>query len=808
MFYLFFFFQTVYSDDTCPRCSFSDNRKELISVPSSSVEIIIPNSVVTIYGSDSEHNAFSTSKNTLKSFKFEDGSSLETISKYSFYSCKALEEIDLSSCSQLKTIGEFAFYECSSVKSIKLPSSQLTNIDSSAFSYCSFSTITFPNTIETIGQSLLSYNTQLTSVNFDSPCKIEKLPKYLLSGCNALNNFTIPSSVTGISSFTERALGLINILVDDNNTKYASYDGVLYNVQYTFLYIFPVNRYNDYTIPKNITNIEWAAFMFSNLDSLIIPDTVITIKGWAFARSHLSSIKLSNKLNNINDCAFYCCSKLTSIEIPGNVKSIGEQAFYECTSLTEVKLPASLTELGGGIFTLCKNLTFTFEDNSNFKTYENFLTDNQITEIIYYIGKEVSILIPKSVETIKTSSFYNCQTITSVTFEEGSQLTLIEKQAFYNCPQLKNFEFPSTLKEIHENAFQSCSELTEVKINSPLTLIKEKCFIQCTKLNTLFIDSSADYIIGKEAFSSCNLLSSVFLSNNLKELGASCFVSCPISQLTLPSTVTAINESCFSNCGLTEVTFEENNVLTGISKSLFYQCRSLHTVNFIPSSVTYIGELSFAFTNITTFTLPDSAERLDKYCFQGCSSLTQFIIPENSSLETIDFGVFMQCENFKQINNSSPKFTIENEALFDSSKTTFYVLPPKSTIRYFSFPTTLRMIRQHALLGCKNLELIFIPENSVTTIYQNAFEDCINLKSINIPLSVKDIYPEVFKGCKKLECGLIIQNTTPSFLDSLVTESLLPKRCISECIHKCTMNQKNFMNSHLFSIFLVLSYVN
>ena len=104
----FRFSQIVFSSDTCHKCSFSDNRKELISNPSSSNEIIIPNTVTSIYGSVYEHNAFYPSKNTLEGFKFEDGSLLQVISKYSFYNCIKLVEIDLS-CKKLETIDDYHF---------------------------------------------------------------------------------------------------------------------------------------------------------------------------------------------------------------------------------------------------------------------------------------------------------------------------------------------------------------------------------------------------------------------------------------------------------------------------------------------------------------------------------------------------------------------------------------------------------------------------------------------------------------------------------------------------------------------------
>ena len=693
MFFLFFLYQLVYSGNTCSLCSFNNDRTELISVPSSSEEIVIPNTVLTIYGLDQEHYAFSPSKTTLKRFKFEEGNLLQTISKYSFYYCTSLEEINLSSCSHLTTIGQSAFEHCESVQTILLPISfKLTDIASNAFSYCSFSTITFPNTTKTIGQSLLAYNTKLSSIIFESTCQITFLPKYFIAGCESLLEFTIPKSVSSIDSFSENAIGLKNITVDDGNEQYKSYDGVLYDISFTSLYVFPINRDGTYEIPKDINNlkcIEWASFMYSKLNSIKIPETVEIIRGYAFASSQISSITLYGNLNTIEGSAFRSCTELTSIDIPGSVTFIGNEAFYGCISLTSIKLPASLTDIEGGIFVLCKNLTITFDSGSKFTVKDDFLVDSDITEIIFYNGNGDNIVIPSSVKKIRVSAFYNCQTITDVSFQDGSQLSVIERSSFHNCINLRTFKFPSQLQQIDAYAFQFCSNLIEVNINSPLTYIKEYCFKQCTKLSTITIVSSQNYIIAIEAFSLCTSLSSLSLSEKLTELGASCFTSCTLlSQLTLPYTVTTINESCFSKCGLLEVIFEENTALTCISNSLFYQCRSLHTIQNLPSSVSYIGEYSFAYTNITKFKIPQSSTKLGKYCFQGCSSLTKLIIPQNSNLEEIDFGVFQQCENFQEIENSSPNFEIENDALFDKNKTIFYVLPPKSSIRYFSFPCT------------------------------------------------------------------------------------------------------------------------
>ena len=803
----FFFSKVVFSGDTCPQCSFNDGRTELISVPSSSNEIIIPNTVTTIYGSDEEHNAFYPSQSTLKRFTFEDESSLRVISKYSFYKCIELMEIDLSSCKNLEIIEDYAFYGCRSVTNIQLPtSSKLHQIGYCTFSYCAFTQIMLPNTLKTLGQMMLSNNDHLTEVIFESTCQIQDLPKYLITESNSLESFTIPASVTSIDSFTERASGLKNIYVDKGNSKFASDDGILYNHEFTELYIFPINHeIGTYKIEKQIYTIKWASFMQSKLSSLILPDSVITIEGWAFASSSLSTIVLSEQLKAIYENAFRGCQELTKIELPGNLITLGDEVFYKCTKLMEVSFPASLTTIGGGIFSLCNpNISFKFADNSHFTSTDEYISDSNNINLLFYFGKEETLTIPATFEIIKTSAFYNCTTIKHIYFEDNSNLTTIQNNAFYYCNMLETFQFPPKLTEIQTEAFRECSQLKEVKINSPLSRINEYGFSFCRKLHTLSINSTNSYIIQQYAFFKCPELSSVYFSENLKELGASCFPSCKnLLEIFIPSTVLNIGESCFKQSGLQIVTFESNCQLQNISKSLFYECTSLHTVNNIPSGIQYIGEYSFAYTNISEFNLPESTNKVDKYCFQGCSNLVNFSIPENSQLTTIEFGVFSQCTNFQHIDNACDKFKIENEALFNANGSIFYVLPPKSSIIYFSFPTTLRMIRQHALLGCHNLELIFIPENSVTDIYQNAFEDCINLKSINIPSSIKYIGVDAFKGCRKLECGLIIQNRTTSYLESLVKVSSMPERCLSACILQCTINQCNVLKLSFFGIFLV-----
>ena len=809
MIFFAYFSQLVYSSNTCPTCTISDDLRELISVPKNSKQITIPNTIEVIYGSDKTNNAFSSSKTTLISFSFESQSSLKTISKYAFYECTSLETIDLSQCLKLETIGDDAFFNCSSVKLIKLPTSaKLATIGTEAFSHCSFPSITIPNTVERMGKFALSDNTILTSVIFEKECNITQLEKYLITRCNSLNNITIPASVRTLSSFAEACYGLTWIDVETGNGYFESFEGVLFTEGFKSLIVFPINRYNTYEIPKNIESIGWAAFMYSKLTTLIIPNTLTTIVGWAFSSSTISNISLPDSLIKIEDSAFRNCQKITNIVIPDNVTKIGSEAFYGCTSLKEIFIPNTVTELGGGIFVYCnKELNVTFESGSLYSNINYMITNHNQTEIIYYYGDESNITIINTIETIKTSAFKSCKTIVNVKFEPESQLTTIGESAFESCPKLQTFEFPSTIERIEKNAFKNCNQLSNVSINSShITIISSCCFQTCTSLHTLVIESDNLYIIEDSAFNGCKSLSNVQLFNNLQSLGNNCFQDCTsLSYIQIPSTVSLLGMNCFNNCGLTEVEFNGNNI-TSLPDKLFYKCVNLHTVDPLPSSIQKIGENAFAYTALRSFTIPSSTVTLDKYCFEGCSSLTNFTIPPQSQLQNIEYGVFSNCLSLTFINNDCDNFSVENEALFNKEQTIFYILPPNSSIRYFSLPSSLKSIRQQAFFSCHNLELIFIPENSDINIGPYAFEDCINLKSINIPRSVT-IGIDAFKGCSNLFCGLLIQNRDFSYLESLVVNSSLPRRCISECINKCTSSQMSAFISPSF-LFILLSAPN
>jgi len=84
--------------------------------------------------------------------------------------------------------------------------------------------------------------------------------------------------------------------------------------------------------------------------------SVIKIDIGAFDKSIITSIQLSEGLQEIGQNAFSECKCLKEIIVPNSVSTIANNAFSECENLSYVKLPNALKYLGNYSFFECYNL--------------------------------------------------------------------------------------------------------------------------------------------------------------------------------------------------------------------------------------------------------------------------------------------------------------------------------------------------------------------------------------------------------------------------------------------------------------------
>lgn len=240
----------------------------------------------------------------------------------------------------------------------------VNTIAADAFCNCvNLKEVILPNTIKVISENAF----------FETGIKILILPEGLevVEGYGLASDFdelVIPTSLQLIRSY---AIGFVKKLTW--NARYCETDP-----KYTKQFISGVkleeiifgdeveiipygicesSLITNVTIPESVTVIEENAFAGThNLESVVIPNGVTTIKAGGFSDSGISSVVLPESLTYIGDNAFLS-TKITSLKLPESLSYIGLQAFMGCSQLTTVEWNNSLRHIGGSAFQDCVNMT-------------------------------------------------------------------------------------------------------------------------------------------------------------------------------------------------------------------------------------------------------------------------------------------------------------------------------------------------------------------------------------------------------------------------------------------------------------------
>ncbi len=111
---------------------------------------------------------------------------------------------------------------------------------------------------------------------------------------------------------------------------------------------------NDYTV----TSIAYSAFGWTNITSVVIPGTVVSIEGSAFAYcSSLTEVTIGYGVESIGDYAFQYCSSLKQLVFPDSVKTIGDKICYYCSILEMIVFGSGVESFGQFEFEGCCYLT-------------------------------------------------------------------------------------------------------------------------------------------------------------------------------------------------------------------------------------------------------------------------------------------------------------------------------------------------------------------------------------------------------------------------------------------------------------------
>ena len=763
------------------------------------------------------------------------GSNVTIIEDYAFYDCIKLTNIVIPN--SVTNIGDNSFYSCTSLTSVTYSTS------GNGYTFnngtLTIANQNFPNS-NVFEPEWYGLNPLILNVVWaGNGSNITIIPGYLFRNCHNLTSITIPNTVNTISSEAFMSCyKLTTVNYSKNETGYSFLNGTLtldnaeinvsssnpkwYNIRQLVLSVVWVGNGSNVTsiprhafyqcinltsvtIPKNVITIgvesfygckrltsvsfesnsqlssisNYAFSYCSSLASIIIPKSVISLENNAFDYcNNLLNVNFesNSQLSNIGNSTFSRCESLTNITLPNNLSSIGDSSFYYCSSLTSITIPNNVTSIGNGAFSNCSSLqNITIPSSIDltianyFSSCENIQAVNYTKNGTYYSFINGTLTID-NIENIPNNPEWenlNSLILNVVWTGNGSNVKSIGNYAFYLCYNLGSITIPSGVKSIGNYAFQNCKKLTNLIIPKNVETIGNWAFSNCLELSTINFESGS----------------------KLTKISIRAFSGCPISTITIPSGVNDYNSTALTGCSLVSINVDNNNTyFKSVNGVLFdsnmtilynYPSKKLQSSYSIPSGVNKIAEFAFeSCNNLTNISIPNTVQRIEYYAFANCTGLTGTLtIP--SSVANIGQNAFSDCRNLNIT-------FAENSQLSYISSDTFYKCGIKGTLTIPNSVTSIgqnafrccaeitsvnlsqvNYIGNYAFSSCSNLETILFSGSNILSVGENVFNHCYGLSEVTIPNNLASVSNYMFNYCYNLSSIIFEDNSIVSTIGQL-----------------------------------------
>lgn len=665
-----------------------------------------------------------------------------TVGRYAFLGCTGLVDVSLPNCEK---IGDYSFSGCTSLKSISIPNCKDIG---SAFRYY---TMTY-NSVYTYFYSC----SELEKVVLSSDPNVDvKIGNYAF-GADATSNGGAPDDDPDM--FFRR---FACIKLHDINL-----DRVVSIGSYGFTCCLALK---EVSLPVCETLGDHAFYACRNLEKVTLttdPTKSVTLEKYAFgavsderACYNLKEINLE-RVKTIGDYAFQNCLSLGQngpLDL-SNCTSIGNRAFRYCEGLTEIKLGA--VEVGDYVFDSCTNLTkadlsqVTSIGYATFQFCESLSGTLDLSACGSIDGfafngcrKLEGVKLSPQITTIGKAMFQHCVSLSDIDF---TNIKTLGGWAFYDCPSLKGTIDLSQVTTFEERlTFYACKGITEVILSNNLKTINTSAFSNCSNLVSCGIPGSVT-TIESSAFYATGLSGELYLTG-VSYVGSDAFAATDIEKVIISDYVSSIGIDAFGQCkNLTAFEVSEDNAWYRVDDEGILYAKAdtedgKQTLICYPAGKsgdviidenTNIAPYAFAGCyNVTSITLPANITEIGEYAFWQFQGQIEFSIPD--TVTEIQNGAF-QGTLLEEVTIPNGVTTISNNTFRNCSNLKKIVIPESVT-----------SIGDYAFASCTALESIEIPA-SVKTIGAHAFDGCSNLSSITLNEGLQTIGEDAFLGCKKL----------------------------------------------------------
>lgn len=530
--------------------------------------------------------------------------------------------------------------------------------------------IVMPDTVTYIGESAFADSSDGVPLEEVVLSKnLKTIGPWAFSGCFELKSIDIPESVTEIEN---GAFSGCYSLENFNVSKNTDFGENVFGENFWSSMNALSDDYNTWLYDDNASDFfVWNGCLFAYRGSSktpIIPSGVCGIGDKVFENSDITGVTIPEGVRYINNGAFKECTSLKSVKFPNSLKRIGSVAFSGCTSLSSVTFGSGLKSIEYYGFSDCESLK--------------------------------KVVLPEGLEKLD-GAFYECYNLENITFPSSLSEIDPERSAIYdtkwyeniadsapiycggiflgfkvgyNTPY-KNIKINSTYtvragtKTVYMNKCCYVDKLTTLNLPDGLKslTIKSPTNVNSNyKITKLTVPESVDYVDIEGMYD----LKTIKLPTTAK-LDAGCFMNCPaIESLTIPKGNIRL-EASLSHCvKLKSITLPSDTMeVVGDIGS-----KNLTSVNL--SNVRILTGGFNSCTGLTKVNLPDSLLSIEG-AFSGCTNLTT--VTGGKNVRYLDSG-FSACTKLKSFGSIGENLSVLEH---NSFKGTAWYNSQKDGVVYF-----------------------------------------------------------------------------------------------------------------------------
>lgn len=498
----------------------------------------------------------------------------------------------------ITTINDYAFIGCNNITSITIPGT-VTSIGEYAFNNEGNQPLT-TLTLLTANPPIISGNT-FSNINYSTTITVPDGSKdAYLADSNWKYLFDLTSDeISGTIGYEQNLTWTMTFA--DSTLTISGTGEMGYINEYESWQPFS-SSVAKVVIEEGVTSIASGAFRYhSNLRSATIPSSVTHIELGAFSETALynneaywtnSSLYIDNCLIGTKDIsghyeitdgtrviaggALQGNHNLTSVVIPNSVTIIDEQAFYLCDQLTQVTIPAAVKEIGFMAFSECSSLT-------------------SIT---------VLATIPP---VITTSTFEGIKPSVRVTVPESSKAAYMADKKWKRLLELSSGKISGTIG-------------SEQNLTWTLTFADSTITLSGT--------GEMDYISDEDSWEIySSYIAKAIIEEGVTSINGSAFdFHDNLRSVTIPNSVTHIGSGAFSGSALS---YDENNWTNGglyidhcLVTTNYEQIAETGNFTVIEGTRLIADRILSNNTSLTSITIPNSVTHIGNNILEGCENLT------------------------------------------------------------------------------------------------------------------------------------------------------------------------------------------